>query len=41
MALNHSKSVTAHENSINRTIKYVYKLTLNKGNVLNKGETKT
>ena len=30
MALNHSKSVTAHKNSINRTIKYVSKLTLNK-----------
>ena len=30
MALNHSKSVTANKNSINRTIKYVYKLTLNK-----------
>ena len=30
MALNHSKSVTAHKNSINRTVKYACKLTLDK-----------
>ena len=30
MALNHSKSVTAHKNSVKRTVKYLYKLTLNK-----------
>ena len=29
MALNQSKSVTAHKNSINRTVKYVCKLILN------------
>ena len=30
MALHHSKAVTAHKNSINRTVKYVCKLTLGK-----------
>ena len=30
MALNHSKSVTAHESSIKRTVKYVYKLAWSK-----------
>ena len=30
MALNHSKSVAAHKNGIKRTVKYVYKPTLNK-----------
>ena len=30
MALTHSKSVTRHKNNIKRTVKYLYKLALNK-----------
>ena len=41
MALNHSKSVTAHNNSIKRTVKYVYKMTLNKANSYKRVRQKT
>ena len=39
MILNHSKSVTAHKNSIKRNVKYVYGY-FEQGNVLEKGEIK-
>ena len=40
MALNHTKSVTAHKNSIKRNLKYVY-VYFKQGNVLYKGEIKS
>ena len=40
MELNHSKSVTTHNNRIKCNVKYVHKLTLNKATFYEKGEIK-